>query len=213
MALILDIQPYEKTRLGVWRIDETAEFFSSNLILSVAEKSLLSTLLPTKKLEWLASRYVLDQILDHPDRIDTGTLPSGKPILIGRDEEISLSHSDNYVAAMIGNTSVGIDIQRCKNKILQLEHKFASAEESALIDRSQAVVHLHILWGAKEALYKIYSKKQLNFVSQIFVYLSPQIRENGEFSGMVKVSGEILHCKLSYLVLDHYVLVYGQINT
>jgi 4'-phosphopantetheinyl transferase EntD len=213
MALVLDIQPYENTRLGVWRIDEPAGFFFSNLKLSIAEQSLLTTLLPAKKLEWLASRYVLDQIMDHPDRVDTNVLPSGKPILIGRDEEISLSHTDNHVAAMIGKTSVGIDIQRCKHKILQVEHKFASAAESALIDRSQPVLHLHILWGAKEALYKIYSKKQLNFISQIFVNLPAQIQENGDFSGVVKVSGDELNCRLSYHILDNYVLVYGQINS
>ncbi len=212
MPLILDIRVYENARLGVWRIDEAHEFFSTRLILSATEKSFVSTLQESKKLEWLASRYMLDQIMDHSERIDTGTLSSGKPILHGRDEEISLSHSDQFVAAMIGNNAVGIDIQRIRDKILQLENKFANPTESALIDRTKSILHLHILWGAKEVLYKIYSKKQLNFVSHIFVNLPTQVQESGNFSGEIRMTGEQFHGTLNYHLLDNYVLVYGQRN-
>ncbi|HLF63434.1 MAG TPA: 4'-phosphopantetheinyl transferase superfamily protein [Saprospiraceae bacterium] len=210
MSLVLDITTPEEARLGVWRIEEDSSFFSERLLLSDTEQSSLSILNSSKRLEWLASRFVLDQITNHSERIETSTRPSGKPYLIGRKEHISLSHSDAYVAAMIGDSDVGIDIQRCKDKIVRLEHKFANTMESACIDRSQAVLHLHILWSAKEALYKIYARKQLNFISHIFIDLPKLIQERGRFSGVVHAPDKELLCILDYLIIENYVLVYAQ---
>lgn len=210
MPLILDKHTPEQSRIGVWHVDEPEGYFTDRLQLSESELKTLSILSPVKRHEWLASRCVLDQIIDHSERIETGTLPSGKPILIGRKEEISLSHSDAFVAAMVGMTDVGIDIQRCKEKILQVEHKFANDEESARIDRSQVILHLHILWGAKEALYKIYARKQLNFRRHLFVDLPGNVSENGHFIGEIRVGEEQIRCALYYHILQNYVLVYGQ---
>ena len=209
MPLVLDITTSEQTRVGVWRIEENDVFFSDTINLSAAEKTVLNNLRDRNKLEWLASRFLLDRLLDHDTRIETGMLPSGKPYLIGRGEEISLSHSDSYVAAMVGTTDVGVDIQKCKDKILRVEHKFANAIESACIDRSQATLHLHVLWGAKEVMYKIYAKKQLSFISHIFVDVPPQVGEKGRFTGFVRTGDVRIDCIMDYLIIDNYVLVYG----
>ena len=210
MPLTLDITTSEGSRLGVWRIDETAAFFSSHMVLSEKEQSLVAKLHERNKRQWLASRYLLDKIVDHTERIETSTLPTGKPILLGREDHISLTHSEDCVAAMIGNSDVGIDIQRCKEKILHIEHKFANAHESACIDRANALMHLHILWCAKEVLYKIYSKKKLSFSTHLFVDLPKYVDNAGRFSGSVRTSQEIIECSLNYIILENYVLVYGQ---
>lgn len=209
MPLVLDISTAEQTRIGIWRVEEPIPFFLNGLDLSQAEHILLSALNPVKQLEWLASRYVLDHITDHTERLETATLTTGKPYLVGRPEEISLSHSEAYVAAMIGQTDVGVDIQRCKEKILGLEHKFANPEESARIDRSRAMQYLHVLWSAKEALYKIYAQKRLNFRTHLFVDLPSRLVESGTFGGSIRVADTEIRCNLNYRMIDNYVLVYG----
>lgn len=210
MPLELDIQSPENARVGVWKISEPAAFFAERLSLSEAETAHVGSLNPVRTLDWLASRFVLDQIIDHTSRIETRTLSSGKPYLVGRDEQISLSHSDDYVAAMIGYTDVGVDIQRCKEKIVSVEHKFARPEESSRIDRSNEITHLHVLWSAKEALYKIYARKQLNFTRHLYVDLPTILEPQGRFTGIITTAEEELHCVLYYLILKNYVLVYGQ---
>lgn len=208
--MVLDIMTPEKARVGVWRVEEDQDFFLNNLTLSPTETGTLESLPPVKKHEWLASRYLLDCLVDHHTRIETGTRRTGKPYLVGRQEEISFSHSDACVAVMVGETDLGIDIQRCKEKIARVEHKFANAAESARIDRSDALLHLHVLWGAKEALYKVHAKKQLSFLSNIFVDLPEDIGDRGRFSGQINIRNTVTVCVLYYVIIDNYVLVYGQ---
>lgn len=210
MPLVLDVQSPENARVGVWRISEPAAYFAERLSLSKTETAHIANLNGVKTLDWLASRFVLDQIIDHSSRIETSALSSGKPYLIGRDEHISLSHSDDYVAAMIGLTDVGVDIQRCKEKIVTVEHKFARPEESARVDRTNEIKHLHVLWSAKEALYKIYARKKLSFITNLYVQLPTHLEPQGRFEGLIRTSQEELHCALHYLILENYVLVYGQ---
>jgi 4'-phosphopantetheinyl transferase EntD len=213
MPLILDITTPEESRVGVWHVAEDALYFQKQLSLSDTENAVLQGLRPVKKTEWLASRYLLDTLVDHHERIETGTLDTGKPFLVDRGEEISLSHSDQYVAAMVGNTPVGVDIQQCKEKILRVEHKFAHPEESKQIDRSNALLHLHVLWGAKEALYKVHAKKQLSFSRHIFVRLPPALGTSGQFAGEIRADHGQIDCILYYRILKEYVLVYAQKTT
>ncbi len=210
MPLILDETVLDHARYGVWRIDEASDFFAGRMTLSDAEQALVAKLRTPQQREWLASRFVLDQICDHRTRIETASLPTGKPYLIGRPEEISLSHSGAYVAAMVGIRDVGIDIQLCKDKITRLEHKFARPEESERIDRTQAVLHLHLLWGAKETLYKIYAKKQLHFLRHLHVDLPVHLAETGSLSGVIYADGQTIRCVMEYRILNNYVLVYGE---
>ena len=211
--MLLDIAT-PQSRVGVWHIEESPAFFLEHLSLSEKEQSTFAALTPRKQIQWLASRYALDLIVDHHERIETGAMPTGKPYLVGRNDEISLSHSEEYVAAMTGRVPVGVDIQKCKEKILQLEHKFARPSESAQIDRKEPVLHLHILWGAKEVLYKIYSLKKLNFLTHLSVDLPGKLSEKGDFTGVVRNGLTEIRCALEYRILEEFVLVYGhKVNT
>lgn len=210
MPLILDLHtPGEHTRVAVWHITEPAAYFTERLTLSGSESRVLSSLRGMRSLEWLASRYTLDMMIDHHTRIETSTTREGKPYLIGRSEEISLSHSDMYVAAMTGAHPVGVDIQKCRQKIIALEHKFAREEESARIDRTQPVQHLHLLWGAKEALYKIYAKGGVRFREHLIVDLPRQLENSGTSAGEIRHRDQVICCTLHYRFINDYVLVYG----
>jgi phosphopantetheinyl transferase len=195
--------------VGVWHIEEDPSFFYENLALSMREQLVVSGLQPRKRIQWLASRYLLDLLVEHHERLETSSLETGKPILVDRIEEISLSHSEEYVAAMTGLLPVGVDIQKCKPKILELEHKFARPSESAIIDRRNPMLHLHILWGAKEVLYKIYSLRRLNFLSHLSVELPEVVHEHGVFTGSIENGAISIPCNLEYRIMSDYVLVFG----
>lgn len=212
MPRILHKEVFGTAKLGAWKITEPSAFFSGYLHLTPNERTKLEGLPPVRQREWLASRYLLKSLIGMDEEMEIANHPTGKPYLLDRNEEISLSHSADCVAVMVGDTDVGVDIQICKEKILRLEHKFAHPEESACIDRSHALEHLHILWGAKETLYKIYARKQLHFITHLFVSLPKTLDTEGYFRGVIRISGEEIVCDLGYHILENYVLVYGRKN-
>ena len=86
----------------------------------------------------------------------------GKPLLNGSDSEISISHSFPYVAAIWHpNQPVGIDLEQPKEKLVQISPRFLNDRELTITGKD--TTKLCIFWSAKEALYKIYSKRGLIF--------------------------------------------------
>lgn len=210
MPLLLIRDVLDDARLGVWQITEPHAYFLDRLSLTNNEQAALDRLPSPRQREWLASRYLLKVLIGVGEQLEIDNHPTGKPYLIGRAEEISLSHSVDRVAVVVGTGDVGVDIQICKDKIVALEHKFARPEESGCIDRHQTVRHLHLLWGAKETLYKIYAQKQLHFVTHLHVDLPEHVDGSGHFTGHIRIEGSQIPCTLEYLMLDEYVLVYGK---
>ena len=93
----------------------------------------------------------------------------GKPYLTDSTFQISISHSWNIVAIMAAPYNIGVDIQREVAKITRIEKKFIRPVEKESLQENTKIPHLHIYWGAKEALYKAYGRKRLGFVRHIHV--------------------------------------------
>ncbi|MFO7744588.1 MAG: 4'-phosphopantetheinyl transferase superfamily protein [Psychroflexus sp.] len=93
----------------------------------------------------------------------------GKPHL--KDgKHISITHSFEFTAVIVSNKKVGIDIEKQRDKIKLIAPKFTPIEEyKALGDGEDLIRKLTIVWGAKESLYKLYGKKGLLFLHDIFV--------------------------------------------
>lgn len=95
---------------------------------------------------------------------------AGKPHLVdGR--KISITHSGHFTGIIVSDTiEVGIDIERQRDKILRIAHKFTPIEEYRTIANTEALVRkLTIVWGAKESLYKICSDRGISFLHHIDV--------------------------------------------
>jgi len=94
----------------------------------------------------------------------------GKPHLTD-GKKISITHSNNFTGIIVGETEeVGIDIEKQRDKILRIAHKFTPIEEYRTIANTDALIRkLTIVWGCKEALYKIYAEPGLSFIHHIKV--------------------------------------------
>lgn len=96
---------------------------------------------------------------------------NGKPHLKDGNR-ISITHSNDFTAIIVAHHSdeVGIDIELQRDKILRIAHKFTQIEEYRTLANNEAIIRkLTIVWGAKEALYKIYNEKGLSFLQHINV--------------------------------------------
>ena len=163
MPLILERPIGTAKKLGVWEITEPIDFFLEQLV--QADQPLLSR---KRLLEQSCSAHLLNTLLGRPVHLLLDKDPNGKPILKDENCNVSFSHSKNMVACLIDTDGgeVGVDIEYIRESIIKMAHKFVSPEEGLLTEDYK---HFHRIWGAKEVLFKIYSKKELDFLKHLSI--------------------------------------------
>lgn len=186
MPVIYNKDIDDQTILGVWKIEEDETALLAGLQLRQHELDFLDTLNTGKRLlQWLSTRLLLRKMLNTSDYIDCRMDEHGKPYLVNSPYHISLSHSYEYAAVMIGkNRSVGIDIELIKPKIHRIQHKFLSPPELAQHGVKDNTDALYVCWCVKEAVYKWYGKKGLEFRKDI--HIQPfHLQDEGELTVVV----------------------------
>jgi len=192
--------------LGIWQLSESTEQLLGLLDLNEQEKILYANLKREKrKIEWLAARVLLKELINET-HIDYDEWD--KPFLKNKSWHISISHSGSYVAVIINlNTAVGIDIQLITKKITLVANKFMNETELDTLTTINYAEQLHVFWCAKEALYKLYGKKELSFKADILI--APfEYKSSGEIVGTLITPINKLTIPLRYQKLNNYILVY-----
>jgi phosphopantetheinyl transferase len=160
----------EHTLYAIWKISETVSELESSITLREGEKELYrSFVAESRKKQWLSYRILIRALL-LPDDFPVEYDPSGKPFLAGSDYHISVTHSDDLAAVIMSRTSrVGIDLEKMKSRIEKVKDKFIHPAESEAFGADMGLEHLTLTWCAKEALYKIYGHRELDFRDHIRV--------------------------------------------
>jgi phosphopantetheinyl transferase len=210
MPIELKINKDPEIELSIWKVAEPASYFESKLNIQDAEVSLLEKLSSRKKLEWLASRYLLHIMSGRSIRGSFTKDIHGKPHLNDSDHHISISHSNNHISVIASKLLVGIDIQTYVNKISRIRHKFVSELEDQYIDESSPNNALHIIWGAKESLYKAYGLRGLDFRKHIHISALDCKSSYGSFKGKIAKDDYTKEFDLFYHLFEDYVLVYAK---
>lgn len=197
----------QKGEYAVWEIGEDLDFYQQRLDLNPEENAIVSSLKGRRKLEWLASRYLLHHMSGREKRAILEKDPFGKPHLIDSEFEISLSHCWDKVAVIAAPRIVGIDIQRQVEKIGRIDKKFLSDKELESIHDETRIEQLHVCWGAKESVYKAYGQRALEFKEHI--HLDPFEFKIGEsFKARLKKDDYSMDFNVHYEILDDYYIVY-----
>lgn len=147
---------------AVWRILEPEDFYLTSLA-EADEKEFLPKA-PLRRMEWLASRYLVREMMISLGQTYFGLtrLDSGKPKLVGSGLNISLSHSYPFVAVQIAaDFEVGIDIEKPRQQLYKVMPRVLQPEEHS--DAAASLKKLCIYWGAKEALFKIHGGGPFSF--------------------------------------------------
>jgi phosphopantetheinyl transferase len=198
-------------QIAVWDTVEDTSFFLDKLKLNTQQLSNLDNMKPHRKREWLSSRMLLQHLLKTPDFILCKD-ECGKPFLKNSDLNISISHSNEKAAVIVSKHLVGIDIQRSEEKIIRIKQKFISENELATIDESHEHDSYQIFWGAKEAMYKGYGKRELNFNKHMHVYPFKCFKNQLELKGWVDKGASIQNYNIYTDRLDNYYLVFAVLN-
>jgi len=200
----------QKGELGLWKITEEKSFFLERLVLTSKEQQQVDEITARGQLEWLASRWLLHTMSGRATRGICSKDEFGKPYLVDSSFEISISHSQGEMVAVIAAPyAIGIDIQKFVSKIYRIQHKFMRPIELESLEEHSSLEHLHIYWGAKEALYKAYGRKQLGFKKHIFITPFSLDLEKGYCEGKIIKDTYQKEFNIFYEKIEDYYLVYA----
>ncbi|MCH2230103.1 MAG: 4'-phosphopantetheinyl transferase superfamily protein [Crocinitomicaceae bacterium] len=125
---------------------------------------------------------------------------NGAPYLVGSDFHLSISHSHQFYAIYLSaKSNIGIDVQCIKNNIKKGVHYFVNLEEQNTIELT--LENLHLIWSAKEAIYKMF-KGEIEFYKDDITINS--IHQNQLY---VSCKNEKIQCK--YRLEEKFSLVYS----
>lgn len=208
MAIAYRQQIDDDTEFAIWKIEEDPEELYKQLQLDEGEKAYYEQLKAGKRnLHWLGTRVLLRKMLKTDEYIDCKVDAHGKPYLVSLPYHISLSHSFDYAAVMIGKDPVGIDIEQVKEKVERIAHKFMRKEELEFISDQHKIDQLYVCWCAKEAVYKCFGQKEVSFLDNIL--LEPFNFEGHGIVDAQLVKDDVnLHYKVNYMQYHDYMVGY-----
>ncbi len=209
MPMIYSTSTNGDTVCSVWRCSESDDFFEQKLHIHPLEMHEFTMLHGRRRSEWLAARYLLGRIIPGRESLPCIKDTHGKPHLEGSDYHISLSHTTGFVAAIKSKKPCGTDIQMITPKIEKIAPRFISADEYAYIPTQGAMDYYHTLWSAKEAMYKAYGKKELDFRDHIFVEAFKFDSFGFSFSGSVQKNNFLANFALYCRQIENTILVYA----
>lgn len=168
MPLYKTITPDKHTNVLIWKIEETFEELSKDIQLTekcrIRVEGMKSDL---HRRGFLSVRHLL--ALKGYSDFDLFYDNHGKPHL-NNGKFISITHSYEYAGIIISNKEVGIDIEKQRQKIIRIAHKFTPIEEYRTLANDEALIRkLTIVWCAKESLYKSFAEKGLSLLRHIDV--------------------------------------------
>jgi len=195
----------ESTRLGIWKIEETEEFFLSNVPLRPQVTH------PLKRLQHLAGRFLLQFLYPGFPYELIRIADTRKPYLPNEQYQFSISHCGDYAAAIVSSQQrVGVDIEITSEKAEKIKNKFLTPNEQLIFSLMPGNVtasgsHLTtLLWCAKESVYKWFGDGGVDFRRHIQL---EGLHENDEtiLGHFTKTKQELL---IQYRRLDHLILTW-----
>ena len=134
---------------------------------------------------------------------------SGKPYLENCATNISITHTEKYVAVIIHDEDdLGIDIESLDRDFSAVEQRALSEDEIEDLDDDSRNEQLAIYWCAKEAIFKRMSQLRVDFAEQIEVEKF-RPKGKGELEAtFIHKNGHEEEFNLGYVIFDRHVLVW-----
>ncbi|MFX0556349.1 4'-phosphopantetheinyl transferase family protein [Maribacter sp. CXY002] len=207
MPIYKTIKVNKDTSIAIWKVEETEEFLSKGIDLGPKCQTRYDGMKSeTHRRAFLSIRHLMALF----GYVDTDLFydEAGKPHL--KDGNfISITHSNNFTGIIISKTDeVGIDIEKQRDKILRIAHKFTPFEEYRTLANTDAIVRkLTIVWGAKEALYKIYGQQGVSFLHHINVmdFSFNNLKTTAE----ILYNGDLSNYAIDFLEFEGFTCVYA----
>jgi 4'-phosphopantetheinyl transferase len=207
MPLYKTIRVNDFTKVLVWKIDETLEDLTMGIKLTERNKKRVEAMKSVLHQKGFMS---VRQLLKQAGYADADVFYDafGKPHLKDKNY-LSITHSFTFTAIIISKKKpVGIDVEKQRDKIVKIAHKFTPIEEYNTLANHEALVSkLTVVWGAKESLYKIYGKKKLRFLHHI--YIEDFLFIDTKTTGVIKYEGHVSTHSIHFFEFEGFTCVYA----
>ena len=208
MGLVINREIEDGCRIGLWEITEDFEtLFGMTYLEDEDIRRLNSFRSLNRKIESLSVRALLQQ-MTHPTARIVYHQQSHKPFLQDGAYNISISHSHKYTSIILGkNKLVGVDLEFMSHRIERVAHKFINQQDKITLNPHTRREHLYIHWCAKEALYKICDKVDINFQEDLTIQPF-EVDKEGYITGWVHNNSRHEEYNMYYHLDKNYVWVY-----
>ena len=206
MPLYKTIVPNSKTTVKIWKIDETYNDLMNPLHLKPETlKRVLGMKSELHQRGFLSVRHLLLEY-GYTDA-DLFYDNNGKPHL--KDgKQISITHSFNYSAVIVSDNLVGIDIEKQRDKIAVIAHKFIDYEFDYLDENTKDYIKkLTAIWCVKESLYKLFATPGVSF-KKYFLVIPFEIDDN-ETVAWIDYKDQKLRYNIHFLEFDGFTCAYA----
>jgi phosphopantetheinyl transferase len=196
-----------KTEILVWSITETRDQLLEGVTLNAYSTARLHGMKSALHQRGFLSIRKLLQEKGYTD-FDLFYDEFGKPHLIdGR--HISISHSHEFSTILLSDRNCGIDLEMQRDKIITIAHKFADEESKFLItsDQTAYIRNLTVIWGAKEAIFKVQNEVGISFKDHI--HLSPFTIKSKKGQALLNFGSLHLQYDVFFEEIENYMLVYA----
>ena len=208
MALYFKKELDNCAEIAVWQITETEDelkALSSVPSDEMEEISLFGS--ESQRKQKLAVRALINELFDEKMYLDHHD--NGKPYLENCATNISITHTEKYVAVIIHDEDdLGIDIESLDRDFSAVEQRALSEDEIEDLDDDSRNEQLAIYWCAKEAIFKRMSQLRVDFAEQIEVEKF-RPKGKGELEAtFIHKNGHEEEFNLGYVIFDRHVLVW-----
>ncbi len=205
MPLYKTLTPNSQTTVKIWKITESYEELMGPIDLRTqCMNRVLSMKSELHQRGFLSVRHLLAEF-GYTDQ-DLFYDENGKPHL--KDgKRISITHSFTFSAIIVSDNEVGIDIEKQREKIKIIAHKFVDYEFDYLDKEADDYIKkLTIIWGIKESLYKLFATPGMLFREHFLVI--PFMLEDGETVAWIDYEGKKLRYNTYYLEFEGFTCAY-----
>lgn len=208
MPLHKTIQYNPTTKILIWKITESFDALYSQVILKEKTLERLQGMKSeTHQRAFLSVRKLLQET-NHND-VQLHYDEFGKPHL-DNENHISITHSFDFSAIILSDKNVGIDIEQRREKIIRIADKFVHDTEFEFLNKKNTeeyISKLTVIWGIKEAVFKIRNEKGISFKDHIFV--KPFKMTDLKAEALLIFENLNITFEISFEEIENYTLVYA----
>ena len=206
MPLYKTLTPNSQTTVKIWKITESFDELMKPIELrDVSLQRVMSMKSQLHQRGFLSVRHLLAEF-GYTD-FDLYYDDNGKPHL--KDgKHISITHSFEFSAVAVSYNVIGVDIEKQREKIGVIAHKFVHYEFDYLKDSDPEYVRkLTVIWCAKESLYKLFATPGLSFLQNCLVL--PFTFQEDETISWIDFEQQKLRFNVHYLEFEGFTCAYA----
>lgn len=205
MPLYKTLTPNSQTTVKIWKITESYDELIQPIDLrNECMQRVLGMKSELHQRGFLSVRHLLAEF-GYTDQ-DLFYDEQGKPHL--KDGKyISITHSFTFSGIIVSDHEVGIDIEKQREKITVIAHKFVDYEFDYLDkDADDYIKKLTVIWGIKESLYKLFATPGMLFREHFFVI--PFMLEDGETVAWIDYQDKKYRYNTHFLEFEDFTCAY-----